>query len=94
LTNHLLYSKLSFDPRAFEPVGAFVTIWMVVFSRADLPAGNIADVLALARAQPGKLNWVSPGIGTFSHLMLEALKIGGQRRYAPCSLSTWPTGLD
>jgi tripartite-type tricarboxylate transporter receptor subunit TctC len=76
-TNHLLYSKLSFDPRAFEPVNVFVTIWMVVFSRADLPAGNIADVLALARAQPGKLNWASPGIGTFSHLILEALKATG-----------------
>jgi tripartite-type tricarboxylate transporter receptor subunit TctC len=76
-TNHLLYSKLSFDPRAFEPVSVFVTIWMVVFSRADLPAANIADVLTLARAQPGKLNWASPGIGTFSHLMLEALKSAG-----------------
>jgi tripartite-type tricarboxylate transporter receptor subunit TctC len=76
-TNHLLYSKLSFDPRAFEPVSVFATIWMVVFSRADLPAGNIADVFALARSQPGKLNWASPGIGTFSHLMLEALKTAG-----------------
>ncbi len=76
-TNHLLYSKLSFDPRAFEPVSVFVTIWMVVFSRADLPAANIADVFALARAQPGKLNWASPGIGTFSHLMLEAIKAAG-----------------
>jgi tripartite-type tricarboxylate transporter receptor subunit TctC len=73
-TNHLLYSRLSFDPRTFEPVSVFVTIWMVVFSRADLPAVNFADVLALARAQPGKLNWASPGIGTFSHLMLEAIK--------------------
>ena len=76
-TNHLLYSRLSFDPRAFEPVSVFVTIWMVVIGRAGLPAGNIADVLALARAQPGKLNWASPGIGTFSHLILEALKAAG-----------------
>ena len=73
-TNHLLFSKLSFDPRTFEPVTVFATISMVVFGRADLPASNIADVLALARAQPGKLNWASPGIGTFSHLVLEALK--------------------
>jgi tripartite-type tricarboxylate transporter receptor subunit TctC len=76
-TNHLLYSTLSFDPRAFEPVSVFVTIWMVVLSRADLPAANIADVFALARARPGNLNWASPGIGTFSHLILEALKAAG-----------------
>jgi tripartite-type tricarboxylate transporter receptor subunit TctC len=76
-TNHLLYSKLSFDPRAFEPVSVFVTIWMAVVSRADLPAANIADVFTLARARPGKLNWASSGIGTFSHLVLEALKAAG-----------------
>ncbi len=72
--NHLLFSKLSFDPRTLEAVTVFATIQMVVFARADLPASNIADVLALARAQPGKLNWASAGIGTFSHLVLEALK--------------------
>ena len=77
LTNHLLYSKLPFDPRAFEPVNVFVRILMVIFSRADLPAANVADVLTLARAQPGKLNWASAGTGTFSHLVLEALKATG-----------------
>jgi len=76
-TNHLLYSKLPFDPRAFEPVNVFVTIWMGVYSRKELPADNVADVFALARTQPGKLNWASPGVGTFSHLMLEALKAAG-----------------
>jgi len=73
-TNHLLYSKLSFDPRAFEPVSVFARIWMVVFCRADLPAANVAEVFALERTRPGTLNWASSGIGTFSHLILEALK--------------------
>jgi len=76
-TNHLLYSKLPFDPRAFEPVNVFVTIWMGVYSREDLRADNVTEVFALARTQPGKLNWASPGVGTFSHLMLEALKAAG-----------------
>lgn len=73
-TNHLLHSKPSFDPRAFEPVNVFTTISMVVFGRADLPARNVAELLAYAHAHPGKLNWGSAGTGTFSHLMLEALK--------------------
>ncbi len=73
-TSHLLYSKLPFDPRAFEPVSVFAVFPMVLVGRAYLPANNVSELIAYARAHPGKLNYGSQGIGQFSHLTLEALK--------------------
>jgi len=73
-SSHLLYSKLRFDPRAFEPVSIFARFATVVASRPNLPIADLADLMAYARAHPGKLNWASPGTGQTSHLLLEAIK--------------------
>jgi tripartite-type tricarboxylate transporter receptor subunit TctC len=43
----------------------------VLFVRADLPAKTVADLIAYAKANPGKLNYASQGIGTTSHLTAE-----------------------
>lgn len=74
-TSHLLYSKLSYDPRAFEPVSVFGIFLMGLVGRADLPATDAAELIAYARAHPGKLTYASQGIGQFGHLMMEALKL-------------------
>ena len=74
-TSHLLYSKLSFDPRAFEPVSVFGIFLMGLVGRSDLPAGNVSELIAYARAHPGKLTYGSQGIGQYGHLMMEALKL-------------------
>src|SRR5262249_39925479 len=73
-SSHLLYSKLRFDPRAFEPVSIFARFATVVASRPNLPVADLTDLMAYARADPGKLNWASPGTGQTSHLLLEAIK--------------------
>jgi tripartite-type tricarboxylate transporter receptor subunit TctC len=74
-TSHLLYSKLSFDPRAFEPVSVFALFMMGMVGRAELPFGNVSELIAYARAHPGKLTYASQGVGHFGHLMMEDLKL-------------------
>jgi len=70
----LLYSKLSFDPQAFEPVSVFARLSFTLVGRENLPISNLAELIAYARAHPGNLNWASPGVGQTSHLILEALR--------------------
>ncbi len=73
--NHLLNPKLGFDPRTFEPVSVLATYPTVLFGRANLPAGSLAELVAYARAHPGKLNYASQGKGQIGHLTMEALKL-------------------
>ncbi len=73
--NHLLNPKLTFDPRAFEPVSVLATYPTVLFGRANLPANNVAELVAYARANPGKLSYASQGNGQIAHLTMEALKM-------------------
>ncbi len=76
--NHLLNPNLAFDPRAFEPVSVLATYPTVLFGRADLPAGSFAELIAYARAHPGKLNCGSQGKGQIGHLTLEAIKLAAK----------------
>jgi tripartite-type tricarboxylate transporter receptor subunit TctC len=73
--NHLLNPKLTFDPRQFEPVSVLATYPTVLFGRAGLPANNVAELVAYARANPGKLTYASQGNGQIAHLTMEALKM-------------------
>jgi tripartite-type tricarboxylate transporter receptor subunit TctC len=73
--NHLINPKLNFDPRRFEPVSVLATYPTVLFARAGLPANNLAELVALARANPGKLTYASQGKGQIAHLTMEALNI-------------------
>jgi tripartite-type tricarboxylate transporter receptor subunit TctC len=73
--NHLLNPKLGFDPRTFEPVSVLATYPTVLFGRANLPVDDVAGLVALARANPGKLSYASQGGGQIAHLTMEALKM-------------------
>ena len=70
-TNIALYKKLSFDPAAFEPVVIMSRFPNVLLVRKDFPAKTAAEFIAYAKANPGKLNYASQGIGTTSHLTTE-----------------------
>jgi tripartite-type tricarboxylate transporter receptor subunit TctC len=72
---HLLYPKLSFDPRTFEPVSVISTYPTFILGRADLPAATIPELIAYARANPGKISYASQGNGQISHLTFEMLKM-------------------
>jgi len=66
--NPLLYKDMSFDPTKFVPVGIMTSAPNVLMVRADFPAKTAQEFLAYAKANPGKINFGSQGIGTTSHL--------------------------
>jgi tripartite-type tricarboxylate transporter receptor subunit TctC len=67
--------RLSYDPvRDLTPIAAVAAVASVLVVHPALPARSLADVLALARAEPGKLSYGSSGIGSAQHLFMELLK--------------------
>jgi tripartite-type tricarboxylate transporter receptor subunit TctC len=69
LTTHaLLYKNLRFDPAALEPVIVMTRIPIVLVVRTDFPAGTVGELIAYAKANPGKITYGSQGIGTSPHL--------------------------
>ena len=70
-----VYAKLEYDPvKNFAPVGLMaVTPYLLVVNPA-LPAKSLAELVGLMRAQPGRLNYASAGVGSTTHLAMEMLK--------------------
>ena len=75
VTNQSLFEKLSWDPvRDFAAIGMVATSPHVLVVATKVPAGNIADLVRLARANPGKLSYASAGVGTTFHFCGEMFK--------------------
>jgi len=69
-------SKLPYDPvRDFIPVGLFTRFPFLLVVHPSVPARTVKELVALARAKPGKLNYGSSGQNAFNHLGLELLKL-------------------
>lgn len=67
-----LYPKLSYDGiSSFAPISLIATQPYVLFVNAKSPYGKLADLMAKAKAEPGKLNFSSPGEGSSPHLTTE-----------------------
>lgn len=67
--NPSLYPKMAFDPvRDFEPVTQVAVVPNVLVVHPSVKAGSLAELVALAKAQPGKLTYASAGNGTSVHL--------------------------
>lgn len=77
--NSSLYQKMPFDPILdFETVAMLAYAINVIAVRADMPVKNFPELLAYIRANPGKVNYASGGIGTHNHLTLALLaKVAG-----------------
>lgn len=70
-----LYSKLPFDVlRDFAPISVMLFSQNALVIHPSVPARNVQELIALARAQPGKLNYASSGIGATPHLSMELFK--------------------
>ena len=67
-TNVALYKKLNFDPTKFEPVAVMTKFPNVLLVRSDFPARTAQEFITYAKANSGKLNFASQGVGTTSHL--------------------------
>lgn len=84
--NPAIFTKLSFDTvRDFEPVGTVASLPQILVANPQLPANNVAELVALAKAKPGTLSFASVGNGSPGHLAGELFKIrtGTQMTHIP-----------
>jgi tripartite-type tricarboxylate transporter receptor subunit TctC len=74
--NGSLFSKLSFDPiKDFTGAAYIGTSSYVMMTNAEFPAKSVAEFMALAKREPGKLTYGSSGIGSNVHFIFEYLKL-------------------
>jgi len=75
IINPLLVKKLPYDTfRDFAPVSMVVIVPQLLVTHPALPATTLKELIALAKARPGALNYASVGIGSPNHLGMELLK--------------------
>jgi tripartite-type tricarboxylate transporter receptor subunit TctC len=72
--NHSLYAKLGYDPTRFVPVTVLAGAPNVLVVHPRVAASNAQEFIALARQQPGRMNYASTGSGGTPHLTFEWLK--------------------
>src|ERR1700757_3054931 len=73
--NHLLYNDLNYDPRKFIAVALLAKIPNALVVRNDLPAKDVGELIAYAKANPGKLSYGSQGVGSTAHLSASQLEV-------------------
>jgi tripartite-type tricarboxylate transporter receptor subunit TctC len=70
--NSAVYKKVPYDPvRDFAPVTCIVGSASIIAVHPSVPARSIKELIALARARAGQLNYASAGIGTYPHMTME-----------------------
>lgn len=73
--NPHLFKKAGWDPlKDFAPVAMLTRAPQLVTAKANLPANNLGELIAYAKANPGKLNYASSGNGSIQHIAGELLK--------------------
>src|SRR5215813_10538286 len=76
VTNISLYDKLPFDPvKDLAPISQVCFTPNILAVNNDVPAKNVQELVALARARPGELTFGSAGVGTSQHLAGELFKV-------------------
>jgi tripartite-type tricarboxylate transporter receptor subunit TctC len=74
--NPHLYRNLSYDPfRDFTPVSAVTRLPLILVVNPTVKAQNVKELIALAKADPGKLTYASTGLGTQLHIGMELFKL-------------------
>jgi tripartite-type tricarboxylate transporter receptor subunit TctC len=75
-TTPALQKSLPFDPvKSFEPVALVATSGLVVVTHPQVAASSMKELIALAKRQPGKMHYSSPGNGGPQHLAMELIKL-------------------
>ena len=83
--NDFLFKKLGFVPTEFEPVAILTSVPLALIVRQDFPAKDFKEFVSYAKANPGKINYASNGIGTAAHLTAELfmLTVGTKMTHVP-----------
>jgi len=75
VTTSTIYSNLPYHPvDSFTQITRFASVPYILVVSSQLPARSVKELIELARSQPGKLNYGTPGNGTAQHLMTELMK--------------------
>ena len=74
--NPQLYSKLPYNPKDVAPIAALATAPLFLAVHPSMPVSNMKEFIAHVKANPGKYNIGSSGVGSIHHISLEALKTG------------------
>jgi tripartite-type tricarboxylate transporter receptor subunit TctC len=75
-TNAALYKQINFDPEAdFAPISLIGSQSNILVINPSVPAKSVAELIALAKARPGRLNFASSGYGAAAHLAGELFKV-------------------
>mgnify|MGYP003340237005 CR=1 FL=1 len=70
-----LYPKLAYDPRRdFVAVTQILDAPLILAAHPSLPAKNVRELIALAKAKPGSISYASPGSGTAAHMATELIR--------------------
>jgi tripartite-type tricarboxylate transporter receptor subunit TctC len=73
--NQFLYRKMPFDPQTdFTPISLVAVAGLVLVIHPSVPARNVKELVALARARPGKMTFASGGIGSSPHIVGEVFR--------------------
>ena len=76
VVNPSLYPNLTYDPfRDFIPISIIAKVYLVLVASSKIEANSVHELLTFARANPGKLNYASIGLGTQAHLGMELFKM-------------------
>ena len=73
--NHNLYPRLGFDPLKFEPIAVMGSVPNALLTNPGFPPNSVAEVIAYAKANPGKIISATQGNGTTSHLTSELFQM-------------------
>ncbi len=73
--NQFLYSRMPFRPEDLAPVALVNQVANGIIVHPSVPARSFAELVALAKASPGRLNYGTPGNGTSGHMSGELLKV-------------------
>ena len=93
--NPHLYKTIDYDVfRDFTPISIITRLPTVLLARADLPANNLQELIALAQAHPGKLTYASTGVGTVLHVGMEMFKIATKTNIVHVPYRSTPGALN
>jgi tripartite-type tricarboxylate transporter receptor subunit TctC len=71
----LLYRDLPFEPTQFTPISLLVRVPNALVVRKDFPANNVKELVAYAKANPGKVTFASQGAGSTAHLSANLIEL-------------------
>jgi len=74
VVNQYLFEKIPYEPEKFTPVSLVVVAYSALLANPKVPAQNLRELIAYAKANPNKLNYASQGISTAAHLIAELFK--------------------